>query len=233
MQAMFPDPRFRSPTAVPGKSAVRDDNIVSAAVLQHGGAGQVKLFTVPQGQSIPTLKGSSITASTQAHHLLHTDLTTTLTQAGQLGSAIGDISVRAIGINLEQAAVTLATGLPRVFGMSQFEVQDVLSKCFFTLKVSETKQSSGPVFLYPSMGGAVGSISTTGNAATAGVVSNGAPGQGRGLKMHIPIGRTDNIDAVLGVAGGASLAFTTTNGEGNPSLVWCTLRASVAADVRG
>lgn len=231
---LLPDPRFRSPTAVDGKSDFRDDNIYSSILLQSGGAGQQKLFTIPQGQAIPSLKGAGIIASTQAHQLTYTETTTNLTKAGELGSGIGDAAIRGIGISLEGAAITLATGAPRTFGATQFEVEDVLSKCFFTLRIANKPMITGPIFAFPAAGGAYSSISTTGAAATASVATNGWPGSYKRLKLPIPVARNDTLEGVFGVAGGSALAFSTSapGSEGQPSLLWVMLAANVAGDIR-
>src|SRR5258706_10457620 len=99
---LLPDGRFRSPTAVAGKADMRDENIYSAVILAHGGAGQQRIFTIPMGQTIPTLVGSSITVA-QNHQKTYAEPTTNLTKAGELGSAIGDASIRSIGLTLEAA----------------------------------------------------------------------------------------------------------------------------------
>jgi hypothetical protein len=229
---LLPDPRFRSPTAVDGKSDFRDDNIYSSILLQHGGAGQQKVFTIPQGQAIPALRGAGIAASTNAWQTTYTETTTNLSKAGELGSGIGDAAIRSIGISLETAAVTASTGAARAWGATQFEVSDVLSKCFFQLKVASKTQITGPIFTFPSAGGSFGSISTTGNAATAGVVSNGWPGSYKRLKIPVPVARNDTLEGVFGVAGGSSLAFSVTSADGQPSLLWVVLTANVAGDVR-
>lgn len=231
-QLLVPAPLQRSPTAVGGKSDFRDEHIYTAICLANGGAGQQKVFTIPQGQAIPELKGSAVTATTQAHQQTYTESTTNLTQAGQLGSGIGDAAIRAIGINLETAAVTLSTGLPRTFGATQFELNDVLAKCFYQLKVANKPQITGPIFAFPASGGAMGGISTTGNAATASVASNGWAGMLRRLKIPIPIARQDTLEGVFGVAGGSSLAFSTTDGIGQASLLWVNMYANIAGDVR-
>lgn len=228
---LLPAATFRSPTAVADKSDVRDDNIYSALVVQHSGTGQAHVFTVPQGQAIPKMNGSS-TASTSAHQGNYSDTTTNLTQAGQLGAGIGDASVKSIGLTFEQAAFTPATGVQRSFGMTQFEVADVLAKCAFELKIAGKRQIIGPCWAYPSMGAAYGSIATTGNATTAGVANNGMPGSGKRLKVPLPLARTDTLDGVFSVATGASLAFSTTSGEGQPSLIWFNLGVLVKGDVR-
>lgn len=229
---LLPDPRFRSPTALAGKSDLRDDHIYSAAVLQHGGQGSVSLFTVPKGQAIPKLHGSGVTESSQAHHNLYTLATTSMAKAGELGSGIGDIAIRSISLTFEQAAVTPATGAARAFGATQFEIADVQAKCWFDLKIANKSQIKGPTWNFGAAGGVAGSISTTGNAATASIAQNGVPGNVRRLKLPIPCARNDTLEGVLEVAGGASLAFSDTTGEGQPFLVWSNLFANVAGDVR-
>jgi len=229
---IVPDARFRSPTAVAGKSDFRDEHVYSAIVVAHGGAGIQKVFTIPQGQAIPELKGSAITATANAHQLTFTEATTNMNKAGELGSAIGDAAIRAIGVTCEGAAVTLTTGAPRTFGMTQFEVQDVLSKSFFILRIANKPQIIGPIFTFPCSGAAFGSVSTTGNAQTASVVNNGWPGALRRLKIPIPVARNDTLEGVYGVAGGASLAFNNTGTDGQPSLLWFNLYCNVAGDVR-
>lgn len=219
--ALMPSAQLRSPTAVEGKSDLRDENVYSAVVVQHSGSGQQKIFTVPSGQTIPRLGGS--TAPLQNWQVTYTEATTNLTKSGELGSAIGDAAVRGIGITIEQAAFTLATGAPRTFGATQFEVADILSKCFFQFKVAGKLQVQGPVFAFPASGGAFGAVSTTGNAATASVQQNGWPGNPRKLKLPILVARTDTLEGVFGVAGGSSLAFSSTASDGQPCLVWVNL----------
>lgn len=231
-EMLLPDPRFRSPTAVDGKSDFRDDNIYSALLLQNGGSGQQKLFTNPQGQSIPALKGALVAASANPWQTTYTETTTNLSKAGELGSGIGDAAIRGIGISLETAAITPATGVARAWGATQFEVSDVLSKCFFQLRIANKTQITGPIFTFPSAGGSFGSVSTTGNAATASVVSNGWPGAYKRLKIPVPVARNDTLEGVFGVAGGSALAFSGAGLDGQPTLMWVVLTANVAGDVR-
>lgn len=225
-QAFFPDARLRSSTASSGQSDYRDENIYSAIVLAHGGSGQQKSFTVPQGQTIPTLKGAAITVA-QAHQLAYTEVTTNLTQAGQLGASIGDASIRAIGLMLEQAPVDTAGNI-QAWGATQLESMDVASKLFFQFKVAGKVQIQGPSTLFPAPGGVFGFTTST---ATA-VLTNGPMGVPRKLRMQIPVSRTDNLEGVIGVAGSATLAFRTTTGAGAASLLWVVAAANVRGDVR-
>lgn len=242
---LLPDARFRSPTAVAGKADMRDENVFSALVLQHGGAGQTRCFTVPFGQSIPTLAGSSINAPAQSHQKTYTELTTNLAKAGELGSSLGDAAIRAIGITIEQAgfqpfvaggwAASNTLGI-RIFGATQFEVADILSKTFFQLKIAGKKQIEGASWMFPAPGGVYGSVgtATTGNnvSNTASMASNGLPGMPRKLKIPILVARTDTVEGVFGVAGSSSLAFSNTAADGQPVLTWFTLHTVLKGDVR-
>lgn len=234
-QMLLPDARGRSPTAIDGKSALRDDQVYSSIVAAYGGSGVTKAFTVPQGQNIPQLKGSAITVSA-THQLIHTELTTNLTKAGEAGSSIGDFSVRRIGIDFEQAYYTPSggtAGVQNAYGAGQQEMAELLAKTWFQLKIAGTKQQEGATRMFGSAGGMTGSISNTGNATVVAAPSNGNPGNMRVLQTPILVGRTDTIEGVFGVAGSASLAFSTASGQGNSTLVWFTLRSDIAADVRG
>lgn len=227
MKMLLPDASFRSPTAVAGKSDMRDENIYSAVVVSDGANGQTTVFTVPRGQTIPLLGGGTA----QPHQKTFTELTTNISQAGQLGAAIGDASIRKIGINIETAFYG-ASGAQNSYGAGQQEVSEILAKTFFQLRIAGKLQIQGPTSFFPASGGAFGAI-TSGSgdaAALQGVLGNGWPGQLRGLKIPVLIGRTDTVEGIFGVAGGASLDFTTTNG--NPSLVWFNLHALVKGDAR-
>lgn len=230
-QILLPDPRFRSPTAVGDKSDGRDENIYSSLVVAHGGAGQQKVFTVPQGQNIPRLAGSGI-APTAAHQLTYTETTTNLTKAGEAGSAIGDFAVRAIGITFENGWYDASGVLNTNYGMGQQEVYDTLSKTFFQLKIAGKKQIEGATFMFPASGAGYGGISTTESTVTVSSLNNGWPGQNRKLRLPILVARTDTIEGVFGVAGSSSLVFSTTSGIGQSSLIWFNLISLVGGDVR-
>lgn len=229
-QLLLPDARFRSPTAVENRSDMRDDNIYSSLVVGYGGAGIQKAFTVPQGQNIPRLVGSGI-APTSAHLLTHSELTTNLSKAGEAGSSIGDFSVRAVTIGLEQGYYDGAGAL-NTYGCGQQEVIEVLGKTFFQLKIAGKKQLEGPTQFFPTMGGASGGISTTENAVTTSLVTNGNPGMMRRLKIPILVARNDTIEGVFGVASSDSLVFSVASGVGQCSLVWFNLLSLVKGDVR-
>ena len=231
MQALLPR-GTRSATAAPGYTDVRDDEVYSSGVLQHAGQSDMSLFTVPKGQSIPYLRGSSITATTNGWQTLYSDLTTNLGKAGELGNGIGDIAVRAIFATIEQAGYNASTGAYTTYGATPWDVTDILAKVWLKLKVGQKTYIQGQLFRFPSAGGPVGSISTTQTNVSMGFVNNGVPGRGRPLKMPIVIERTDTLEAVIGVAANSSLSFSTTTGTGQPTLLWINLASNVGGDVR-
>jgi hypothetical protein len=227
MKVLLPDASFRSPTAVPGKSDMRDENIYSAVVVSNAANGQTTVFTVPRGQNIPVLG----TGVAQAHQRTFTELTTNISQAGQLGAAIGDASLRRIGISIENGYYD-ASGVLNTYGAGQQEVNEILSKTFFQLRIAGKLQIQGPTSFFPASGGAFGSISTTESAVTVSALGNGWPGQLRGLKIPILVGRTDTVEGVFGVAGGASLAFSVSGAPAQPCLMWFNIHALVKGDAR-
>lgn len=229
---LLPDARNRSATAVDDKADMRDENIYSSIVVGFGGAGTQKLFTVPQGQAIPRLVGAGI-APTAAHLLTHDVHSTNLTKAGEAGSALGDFSIRAIGLTFENGWYD-ASGVLNTYGMGQQEVMEMQSKTFFRLLIAGKKQIEGSVDMFPAYGGTYGGISTTETTVTVSTVTNGWPGTNRRLHRKLPIlvARTDTIEGVLGVASGASLTFSVASGVGQSSLARCNLTSSVKGDVR-
>lgn len=229
-QMLFPDPRFRSPTAAAGQSGGRDENIYSAIVVGYGGAGTQKLFTVPEGQAIPRLVGSGI-APTDQHLLNHTKLTTNLGKAGEVGSAIGELSIRSIGIGFEGGYYSSA-GVLNSYGFGQQETMEMLSKTFMIFRISGTKQIEGPTSFFPTPGSAFGAAGSTTNNSNVSYLNNGWPGGGRRLKVFLPAARTDQLEVEFGTGGGVSLVFSVASGVGQSSLVWCNLWCGVMADVR-
>lgn len=220
----------RSPTAIQDKVDKRDENIYSSIVCADGGAGSQKLFTNPVGQSIPSLKGSSITLASP-HTTTYSLTTTNLTKAGELGAGIGDAAVYAMGINIEQAPL-LDTGAYAAYGAAPEDVIEIMNKCYFVFSVAAKAQIKGPVWAFPSFGGGMGSISTTDNAVTLGMVSNGGLIGGRKLKIPILVDRSDTLDGEFGVATSDSLEFRTDSGAGAETIVTVLLKAVIAGDVR-
>ncbi len=227
MKVLLPDASFRSPTAIAGKSDMRDENIYSAVCVTGGANGQTTVYTVPRGQTIPLL-GSGTAA---AHQRTYTELTTNISQAGQLGAAIGDASLRRIGIGIESGWYD-ASGVLNTYGAGQQEVAELLAKTYFQLRIAGKLQIQGPTAFFPSPGGAFGSVSTTEAAVTVGITGNGWPGQMRGLKLPILVGRTDTVEGTFGVAGGATLTFSVASGAYQPCLVWFNIHALVKGDAR-
>lgn len=233
MKLVLPAAVGRSPTAVPDTSDVRDDNVYSSGVVAHGAAGQLSLFTVPKGQTIPEIKGSGISATTNDHQTTYTDLTTNLNKAGEMGSGIGDLSVRAIAVNVEGKYFTDA-GAASIYGAGPRELQEIQSKMSFVFKIGQKEMTKGPLMTYGCSGGVYGNvaISTTANASTlnaAFVRNSDGP---RRFKMPILIHRSDTVEALLQVAGTTGLSFTTQASLGQPTLIWVHLFSTVRGDAR-
>lgn len=232
--ALFPDARFRSPTAVQNRSDVRDEMVYSALRLGDGAVGQTKTFTIPQGQTIPSLGNAGGLANYQT---TYSALSTNLTKAGEFGSALGDASVRGIGITIETAAPQVVVGtLATVYGVVGATPEDVgaiLGQTSFALRVGGKKQIEQPTWAFPALGGPIGhiSVATLGTATAgvnAGVVTNGNPGMGRKLKIPVLIARTDTVEGEFLVTGTLNLFGTNTQSV----LVWTGLLALVKGDVR-
>lgn len=232
MKLLFPDASQRSPTAVAGKSDLRDLNVYSSAVVAHGGGGVIQTFTQPRGAAIPELISSTLTATTNPHQQKYTELTTNITQAGQFGSALGEGSVRGIGLDIENAYVTASTGALNTYGAGQQEVSEIMAKMFFRLLIGGKNQIETAVRHLPAAGGINGNTFTTANAATVSVLGNGLPGSWRSLKVPILIARTDTVVGDLGVAGGSTLVFSVTTSVGQPTLVWAVLKTAIKGDAR-
>jgi hypothetical protein len=224
---LFPSP-VRPSTALAGVGDVHDDNVYSACVLAHGGIGTVKMFVSGQGSPVPALTGTAITAANiPAHYQTYSPVTTVIEQSGQLGNSIGDATVRAIGVTLDNAAV--AGGTARVWGATAFEFADVLSKTRLEVKLSNKRRILGPTWTYPQTGGAMGF--TTANNTSFG--QNGFP-TGRKLKAPIEISRTDVLVAEM--TADAALAFSQTSfsgaNAGQATLVWVNMVGTLRSDVR-
>jgi len=235
--ALFPDARFRSPTAVQNRSDVRDEMVYSALRVGDGAVGQTKTFTIPQGQTVASLGNAGGLAAWQT---THSPLTTNLTKAGEFGSALGDASVRGIGITIETAVpltsvAALATAYP-VTGATPQDVVAILHQTSFALRIGGKKQIEQPCWAFPALGGVKGTIATasalTGGVATTalsgGFLTNGEPGTGRKLKIPVLIARTDTVEGEFNIAGTLDLYGTNTQSM----LVWTGLLALIKGDVR-
>lgn len=229
----------RSATAVDGKSDFTDQNLYSSVVLQDGGSGSMKLFTVPQGQTIPQLKGPTVAITTNPWQQIHSKLTTIIEKAGELGKGIGDANLRGISCHMEQCKITPGTGAivtgTTAWGATDFELMDVLAKCSLEIRVSKKPMFTAPIFTFPTMGGVFGALSQTANASSRSISTIGQPGLIRRLRAHIPVERQDTLEAELEVAGNATLAFRETGGASNtgaPSLFFVVFPATIRGDVR-
>lgn len=233
-QAYLPDNRFRSPTAVQNMADRRMDHVYSAVVLGHGGTGTQTIFVNPKGQPIPQMVGSGITVTAE-WQTVYSDVTTNLDKAGELGSTFGEVGIRGIGLTLEQAPYAPDTSVG-ANGVTPFEVAEISRKVAFEFRVSGKRQISGPVWSFPAMGGAFGSLSVavygTSQMSTQGIVNNGPMSSG-GKRLRIPIlaARTDTIAGLVSVPRG-TLTFRTNTGQGASSLMWCLLDVVVNGDVR-
>lgn len=231
---LVPTPDFRSPVAAPGQSGMRDDHVYSAVLLGSGAASSVNAFAQGQGgniQSMGTVTGA--TASQTTFSLV----TTNLSQSGVVGSNIGDIGIREIGIQVQQAyAKGVSTGLTRsATGADQQGMVEILSKVSYQLNLVNKPMNQGPVFAYPTPGAAYGSTALASTSATAAglvnsVVSNGVPGRPRRLEVVLAISRIDTIQAIFQVGAGDSLTFSD---DANPTLLWNVFYCNVAADLMG
>lgn len=234
----------RSATAASGISDIRDENLYSAVLLQNGGAGPISFFTVPKGQAIPALKGSTSSVTTNAWQLIHGDHTTNLEKAGELGDGIGDAGIRGITLHLEGSAVKqVSADVPArtAYGATNLEIAELQRKSSFELKVSKKPMFKSPFFAFPTVGGTVGSIAQNGTAAATilnDVSTNGNPGSIRRLVRAIMASRRDTLEGVLTVAGSSTLLFRDNAGtvdvptQGSPLLCWCVLPSNIRGDVR-
>lgn len=230
MATVYPAPGGARPsTALPGVGDDHDDNVYSAAVLAHGGVQQQILFVAGQGAPIPTCTGTAITAANiPAHYQTYTPTTTMIQQSGQLGNVIGDFSVRAIGVTIDQAAVT--GGVPRVWGATPYEVIDILSKCRVEVKLSGKRRILGPMWAFPQVGGAMGFT----NVNASSLVGNGLFATGRRIATRFEIARNDTL--TVEITPDAALSFSDASfagaHAGQASLVWVMMIGSARTDVR-
>jgi hypothetical protein len=228
MGTVYPNPQ-RPSTALPGVGDDHDDNVYSAVVMAHGGVTQQIIFVAGQGSPIPQMTGSSITASNlPSHYITYAPVTTMIQQSGQLGNVIGDFSVRAIGITLDQAAVT--AGVARVYGATAFEAIDVASKVRIEIKLSGKRRILGPLWSFPQVGGIMGFS----NATATGLVGNGFFATGRRIATRFEIARNDTMTCEI--TPDAALAFSDTSFAtthvGQATLVWVFMIGSARTDVR-
>lgn len=239
----LPGPSFRSPTALAGQGDYRDIFVYSSIVAAYGGTGTQRAFTAGIGQAIPAMKGSSITLAA-VHHLTHSKLTTNLSKSGEVGADNGDVAVRSIGIQIEPAPIkgTTAAQWTAVgyddYGATPQDVAEFCNKVSFELKVGGKAQITGPVTLFPGLGGMVGgvSLSTTANNVNRalGLMANGSviSGGKKFYKFPISIARNDVLVGEFEAANGSTLGFVYTSGAGQETLVTVVLGCLTRGDVR-
>lgn len=233
-QFIAPSPDFRSPAAAPDLSGMRDDLVYSAICVGDAATGSANAFAQGQGGAIQTLGGMT---GQQAHQKTFSLTTTNLSQSGVVGSNIGDIGIREIGISVEQAYFTITAGAvtESAYGAGQRELAEILNKMSYQLNLINKPMQQGPVFAFGNAGGPSGSIATAmygqGAAASnlATIANNGrCP---RRLEVVLVVSRIDTIQGQFSVAGGDSLSFTTAGGQ--PVLLWNVFFCNVAADLVG
>lgn len=235
---LVPSPRFRSVTAATGLADAHDDHIYSAVCLQDGATGLAPLFSVAKGGSMLNLKGSSTLLTTQAHQLTYTLLSTDFDRPSQMGDSLGDGAFRGIGIIIESAHATITTsaaGTPGGYGATQWEVNEIASKCVGELKIGTKHQISGPIASFPTLGGVAGAVSNTGNASVVAQLQIGAIPSGRRFRTPVMVGRTDTVSFEFSIANGATYLASQTgsvSNQGQPLLVWVVILADMASDVR-
>lgn len=224
----------RSATAASGQSDFQDGNIYSSIVVQNGGGGNQKLFTVPQGQTIPRLSGAGSAAPVQTWQQVHTKLTTLMEKAGELGKGIGDAAIRGISVHVEQAKALPSTAALSTYGATDYELADLASKCSVELRISKKPMFTSPLWSFPSMGGVFGAIAYSGAAAasTRGQATIGQPGLIRRLRSHVMAERGDTLEAEVEVAANSQLEFRSSSSDGIPCLLWVVLPSTIRADVR-
>lgn len=232
-----------SPTAVQGQMDKKDFLVYGSILCIYGGTGEQQFFAVNKGQRVPLL-GTPSTAASNAPppwYVQGSDQTTVLQDPSKLGS-LGDGNVRSIALSAKQAKqAPTGGGLASInnYGATPFEIEDINDKCTFFFKIGTKEELQGPAGMFPTNEGAVGGISTTANNTTSSVVTSGIPHQGRGLRYQPRIVRTDNFEARIKTAPGASFVFIRTvddtaqsGNTGQPVLLTCTLLFTMDADRR-
>jgi hypothetical protein len=228
MATVYPSAQ-RPATAFPGVGDDHDENVYSAILLAHGGVTQQTIFIAGQGSPIPQITGGAIIAAgLPAHYQTYAPVTTMIQQSGMLGNVVGDYSVRAIGITIDQAAVT--GGVPRIWGATPFEVLDICSKIRIEVKLSGKRRILGPLWTFPQLGGAMGFT----NVNASSLVGNGFFATGRRIATRFEIARNDTL--TVEVTPDAALAFSDVSfaagHTGQATLVWVLMIGSARSDVR-
>ena len=231
-QFITTSPDFRSPAAAEGLSGMRDDLVYSAICVGDAATGTANAFAQGQGGAIQHLGGIT---NQQAHQATFSLTTTNLSQSGVVGSNIGDIGIREIGISVESAYFTQAAAAQSSYGAGPRELVEILNKMSYQLNLINKPMQQGPVFAFGNAGGASGALSTSQygqSPATSQLVSMANNGRApRRLEVVLVVSRIDTIQGQFSVAGGDTLSFTTSTG--NPTLLWNVFFCNVAADLVG
>lgn len=230
----------RSSTAVQGVQDKRDENLYSSGVLQDGAQGQITLFTVPKGGQIPRLAGAAVIAPVNVWQQQHSDATTNLDKAGELGDGIGDALIRGIAMSCEQAVIDPTDALYSDYGASDYELSQVANHAAVELKVSKKPYFKAPMHTLPAFGGVQGFIAAAFAVATTftrSLVTNGANGANaiRRIGNFIAADRRDTLEVNVNLATGFVLAGRVAGGaesDGTPFLIQCTLPAFIDGDAR-
>lgn len=244
-----PQPQTSS-TAVAGKTDALDRGVYSAVVVAQGAQGELTAFANSRGQPIQArLPALLPQAALPAFMQQHSDSTTNITEPSRPGASLGELGVRAIGVNVLPtfqpttvypgfgATPTIPTA-PGPYGPTADDMLEITSKMALEFKISQKQYDISPVWCYPSIGGVSGASSAYGfggNVATTAVysLSQNSLGQRRNFIAPIQIARNDNIQALLKVAAGDTLLLGLGQaGHYQPTLLTVMLLCNAFGDVR-
>lgn len=239
-------PGPRSSTAVPGVVDDRDEDLYSSGVMQDGAQSDLVLFKAPIGQQIPRVAGQGVVAPLNAWQQTHSNATTNLDKAGELGDSIGDVKIRGIHLSPEQAPITPSTGAypsvaiaegdARTWGASGYELAQIADLCAVELKVSKKPYFMTTFKNLPSIGAPVPFATGTYAAGnTRGQAVNSSHGLIRKLGNWVACGRRDSLQVTVSFANGFALDARVEGSDvndGTPFLVECVLPAWVNGDAR-
>lgn len=239
-------PGPRSSTAVPDVVDDRDEDLYSSGVIQDGAQSDLVLFKNPIGQQIPRVAGQGVVAPLNSWQQTHSNPTTNLDKAGELGDSIGDVKIRAIHLSPEQApitpstgaypAVAIAEGNVRTWGASGYELQQLADLTAVELKVSKKPYFMSTFKNLPSIGAPVPFGAGTFAAGNyRGQAVNSSHGLVRKLGNWIACSRRDSLQVNISFANGFAMAGRVAGSEtndGTPFLVQCVIPAWVNGDAR-
>lgn len=243
-----PQPQTSS-TAVAGKTDALDRAVYSAVVVAQGAQGELVAFSNSTGQPIQSRLPSGLPATAlPAFMQTHSDATTNLTEPSRPGASLGELGVRAIGVNIQAsfqpstsypggATPTIPT-TPGAYGSTADDLLEITGKMSLEFKISNKQYDIGPLWSYPAIGGVSGSAAASQygqNPATANVYSlaQNTLGQRRNYIAPIQIARNDNIKALLKVAAGDTLLLgLNTQYHYQPTLLTVVMMCNAFGDLR-